>query len=142
MVAILYRYAQSKKYDVSVGENTKLLGYSDAGSVSEYAVPAMQWACGAGLINGSDGKLMPQGDAQRAQVAAILMRFSENIAKAKYVRHIPPFRLLSMSMDRVSSPSFLRAGPSLQNRDGPARVLMRKAAAKARGTANGAPLAR
>ena len=45
MAVILYRYAQSKKYDVSVGENTKLLGYSDAGSVSEYAAPAMQWAC-------------------------------------------------------------------------------------------------
>ena len=81
MAVILYRYAQSKKYDVSVGKDTNLLSYTDVAGVSEYAVPAMQWACGAKLINGSDGKLMPQGDAQRAQVAAILMRFVQNVAK-------------------------------------------------------------
>ncbi len=81
MAVILYRYAQSKKYDVSVGKDTNLLSYTDVAGVSEYAMPAMQWACGAKLINGNDGKLMPQGDAQRAQVAAILMRFAQNVAK-------------------------------------------------------------
>lgn len=50
MAAILYRYAQLKGYDVSVGEDTNILSYTDAGQISEYAIPAMQWACGAGLI--------------------------------------------------------------------------------------------
>lgn len=77
MAAILYRYAKYKKYDVSIGETTNILSYKDAFDVSEYAIAAMQWACGAGLMQGSGGKLMPQGDATRAQVAAILHRFDE-----------------------------------------------------------------
>lgn len=81
MAAILYRYAQFKGYDVSVGEDTNILSYTDAEGVGEWAIPSMQWACGAGLINGSAGKLMPQGEATRAQVAAILHRFCENIVK-------------------------------------------------------------
>ena len=81
MAAILYRYAQLKGYDVSVGEDTNILSYTDAESVGKWAIPSMQWACGAGLINGSAGKLMPQGEATRCQVAAILHRFCENIVK-------------------------------------------------------------
>ncbi|MPM08142.1 hypothetical protein SDC9_54454 [bioreactor metagenome] len=81
MVAILWRYAINKGYDVSVGERTSILSYSDAGSVSKYAVPSVQWACGAGLINGSDGKLMPQSNAARCQVAAMLHRFCISVAK-------------------------------------------------------------
>ena len=48
--------------------------------LSEYAIPAMQWACGAGVINGTgDGStLTPQGQATRAQAAVMLMRFCEN----------------------------------------------------------------
>ena len=41
----------------------------------------MQWAVGEGLIAGSEGKLLPQGNATRAQVATILMRFIQNIAE-------------------------------------------------------------
>ncbi|HIT30014.1 MAG TPA: S-layer homology domain-containing protein, partial [Candidatus Scatomorpha stercoravium] len=42
--------------------------------------PAMQWACGAGVITGvTDATLVPQGEATRAQVAAMLMRFCEAI---------------------------------------------------------------
>lgn len=74
-VTILYRYARFKGIDVSVGEDTNILSYEDASAVSEYAVPAMQWACGAGLVNGSAGKLMPDGSATRAQTAAMLSRF-------------------------------------------------------------------
>lgn len=48
LATMLYRYAQYKGYDVSVGENTNILSYSDVSSVSEYAMEAMQWACGAG----------------------------------------------------------------------------------------------
>lgn len=81
LAAILYRYAQYKGYDVSVGENTNLLSYHDALTVSEYTIPAMQWACGAGLIQGDNGNLMPRGNAERCQAAAILHRFVENVAK-------------------------------------------------------------
>ena len=52
----------------------------DANRVSGYAKDAVQWAAGEGIINGSDGKLLPQGNATYVQVAAILMRFTENIA--------------------------------------------------------------
>jgi hypothetical protein len=76
---ILFRYAQYKGYDVSVGEDTNILSYADAFSVSEYAIPAMQWACGAGLIHGNGDQLMPNGVASRAQAAAILHRFCENV---------------------------------------------------------------
>lgn len=78
LAAILYRYAQYKKYDVS-GANI-LDGYTDAQSVSSYAVPALQWANAAGVITGKSGsKLDPKGNATRAEVAAMLMRFCENV---------------------------------------------------------------
>lgn len=80
LAAILYRYAQYKKYDVSVGEDTNILSYNDAQSISSYAIPAIQWACGAGVVTGKSGsKLDPKGNATRAEVAAMLMRFSENV---------------------------------------------------------------
>ncbi|MEA4942180.1 MAG: hypothetical protein VB094_06520 [Oscillibacter sp.] len=50
MAAILYRYAQYKGYDVSAGEDTKILSYEDALTISKYAIPALQWACGSSLI--------------------------------------------------------------------------------------------
>ena len=80
LAAILYRYAQYKKYDVSVGEDTNILSYDDAQSISTYAIPAIQWACGAGVVTGKSGsKLDPKGNAIRAEVAAMLMRFCENV---------------------------------------------------------------
>ena len=79
LAAMLYRYAQLMGYDVSIGENTNILSYADAFDVSEYAVSALQWACGAGIIHGTgDGStLTPQGETTRAQVATVLMRFCE-----------------------------------------------------------------
>ena len=79
LVTMLYRYAKASGKDVSVGEDTNILSYTDATTVSEYAVPAMQWACGAGIVNGANGKLNPQNNATRAEVAAILMRYCENV---------------------------------------------------------------
>lgn len=80
LAAILYRYAQYKKYDVSVGEDTNILSYNDAQSISSYAISAIQWACGAGVVTGKSGsKLDPKGNATRAEVAAMLMRFCENV---------------------------------------------------------------
>jgi len=80
-VTILWRYAQYKGYDVSVGEDTNILSYEDAFSVSEYAIPAMQWACGAGLMQGDGINLTPKADATRAQAAALFQRFCENVAE-------------------------------------------------------------
>ena len=79
MAAMLWRYAQRKGYDVSMGEDTNILSYTDVADLGEYAIPAMQWACGAGIINGTgDGStLIPLGRATRAQAAVMLMRFCE-----------------------------------------------------------------
>ena len=79
LAVMLHRYAQHEGYDVSIGEDTNILSYTDAFDVSEYAVSALQWACGAGIIHGTgDGStLTPQGETTRAQVATVLMRFCE-----------------------------------------------------------------
>ncbi|WP_418693296.1 CocE/NonD family hydrolase [Agathobaculum sp.] len=71
LVTMLYRYAGSPKAD------GKLDNFSDSASVSSYAENAMQWAVANGIVNGSNGKLNPQDNATRAEVAAILMRFCE-----------------------------------------------------------------
>ena len=77
---MLYRYAAAKGCDVSIGESTNILSYADFASISEYAVPAMQWACGSGIVTGvTDSTLEPQGTATRAQCAAMLMRFIEGV---------------------------------------------------------------
>ena len=85
--ALLWRYAKHKGYDVSVGEETNILSYSDAFSVSGYAVPAMQWACGAGIIEGKTAqwglRLDPRGVTSRAELSVMLLRFSEWLAGAE-----------------------------------------------------------
>ena len=81
LAAMLYRYAQYKKADVSVGEDTNILSFDDAFDVSGYAVSAMQWACGAGVMQGANGKLLPTAEATRAQTAAMLHRFCEDVLK-------------------------------------------------------------
>ena len=80
MATILYRYAQYKKLDVSASAD--LTAFVDGAKTSAWAADAMEWAVGAGLINGLEGNtLAPQGTSTRAQVAAVLMRFCENIVK-------------------------------------------------------------
>ena len=85
MAAILYRYAQHKGYDVSAGEDTNILSFDDAFAVSEYAIPAMQWACGSGMVHGiaRDGRMLlaPRDTTTRAQTATLLMRFQSAFAK-------------------------------------------------------------
>ena len=77
LAAILYRYAKYQDKDVKA--SASLDSFSDAASVSSYALDAMRWACGMKLINGANGKLDPTGLATRAQVAAILQRYCENV---------------------------------------------------------------
>ncbi len=73
IAAILYRYAGAE-----VVEEDSLKDFTDAGKVNAYAVDAMNWAVSVGLINGvAEGELAPQGNATRAQIATILMRYCE-----------------------------------------------------------------
>ena len=74
LVTMLYRYAGSP-----AGAGS-LTGFADAASVSSWAGEAMAWAVNAGVINGKDGnRLDPQGTATRAEVAQVLMNFSQNV---------------------------------------------------------------
>ncbi len=74
MAAILYRYAGYKGYDVT--KLSDLAGYADAGAVSGWALPAVKWAVGEGVVEGTDAAtLSPYGDSTRAQVATIFMHF-------------------------------------------------------------------
>lgn len=77
---MLYNYARYKGMDVSAGEDTNILSYNDALSISDYAYAALQWACGTGIINGDNNdNLNPQSSVTRAEVAAMLQRFIENV---------------------------------------------------------------
>ena len=81
LAAILYRYAQHKGYDTGTG-SAALGGYTDAGQISPYALPAMGWANRTGLITGRTATTLdPQGQATRAEAATILMRFGEAFAQ-------------------------------------------------------------
>ena len=83
MATILYRYAKNNGIDTS--ERANLNSFPDAEKISGYAKEAMQWAVAEELVNGSTeggiAYLQPQGNATRAQVAAILMRFIQNVAE-------------------------------------------------------------
>ena len=80
LAAMLYRYAKLKGYDVSASAD--ISGYTDASGVSGWATDAMRWAVSAGLINGRTATtLAPQGNATRAEVASILMRFMQKYTK-------------------------------------------------------------
>ena len=75
LAAMLFRYAM---YDgltaVALSEN--LISFPDEQQLSDWAIPAMQWAVGSGIINGTpEGKLAPQSTATRAQAAAMIGRY-------------------------------------------------------------------
>ncbi len=78
IAAIMFRYAQYKGVDaVTLEEN---LHFTDAGEISEYAVSAMNWAVGKGIMKGKSATTInPKDNATRAEIAAILQRFVENI---------------------------------------------------------------
>ena len=78
LASVLYLYAQFKGYDVSVGEETNILSYDDVFEISEYAIPAMQYVAGSGLISGkTKSTLNPKDNTTRAEIAVILSRFIE-----------------------------------------------------------------
>lgn len=80
MAALLYRYAQFQGNDTTA-DDAVIEQFADYASVSNYAVDAMNWAVEDGLMNGTDNSMLaPLGNATRAEVATILMRFVENAA--------------------------------------------------------------
>lgn len=81
LAAILYRYAAYKGYDVTQG-GMAVREFSDYESISGYARGSVAWAVNAGIVSGKgNNALDPSGVATRAEVASMLMRFCENIAK-------------------------------------------------------------
>ena len=85
MATLLYRFAGYKGYDVGIGEDTDLLRFVDGAAVGGYAVPAMRWACGSGLMTGAQRNggmaLAPRDTTTRAQTATLLTRFQSTFAK-------------------------------------------------------------
>ena len=83
LVTIMWRYAKYKGIDVNVGENTNILSYEGVVSVSDWAIPAMQWACGAGVVEGIESAegmtLAPKTFADRATIATIFQRYCEEV---------------------------------------------------------------
>lgn len=77
LAAILFRYAKSCGMDVSVGENTNILSYTDAFDWSSWAVPALQWAVGSGLYEDKNGRLDARGTVTQSEAEDILSRFSD-----------------------------------------------------------------
>ena len=100
LVQMLYLY-----YTVYMGigavDSKALDAFKDAGSVSSYALDAMRWACGNGVVSGAGAKLSPQANASRAQVAEILMRFLK-LLDARQRRHHASPRLVGSSTIRRS----------------------------------------
>ena len=82
LATMLHRFAEYAAMDVSVGEDTNLLSYKDADEIGGWAMEAMQWAVGSGVVGGyTDGSgeptgyLGPKDECQRAHAATMLMRF-------------------------------------------------------------------
>lgn len=75
LAAILMNYAKFRGYDVSA--RSDFSAYEDAASASGWAHDGLSWAIAKGFLQGSEGKLMPGGNAERCQLAAILQRFAE-----------------------------------------------------------------
>ncbi len=75
MAVMMYRYANMRGLDISAEGD--MSGFPDAGQVSSFADREVKWAVGAGLIKGDGGNVNPQGTAERAQCATIIMRFME-----------------------------------------------------------------
>lgn len=74
--SVIYLYALFKGEDVRVGEETNILSYDDFSDISEYAIPAMQFVCGAEIMNGkTQSTLNPKDNTTRAEVAVMLERF-------------------------------------------------------------------
>ena len=83
LAAMLFRYAKYKGIDMSKYESTDLSSFADAAYISDYALSAVKWACGAGIIKGAgdESSLSPKGETSRAEIAVMFMRYCVNISK-------------------------------------------------------------
>ena len=82
LAAILYRYANFKGYDVSIGEDTNILSYDDAFEISDWAIPAVQWACGTDVLDSANtAAIRPTEAATRGEIAHAIHAFLENVAE-------------------------------------------------------------
>ena len=82
LAAILFRYANWKGYDTSIGEDTNILSYDDAFTWGDWAVSALQWACGTGVLEDVPvGMLRPTDDAIRGEIAHAIRVFFEEVVK-------------------------------------------------------------
>lgn len=105
LAVILLRYCRYKGYDTD--HRAALSSYEDAEAISDYARSAMQWAVGAGLMEGvSDRTLAPNGHATRGQAAALLMRLCTTKQEPQEEEHRRPggSTLLPPSPDRPDDP--------------------------------------
>ena len=80
LVAILYKYTQFKKYDLTM-KSTGLDKYPDCASISNYAMIPMLWAVSNGVISGTDRGLEPTASANRAQVAVMMKAYNEHVVE-------------------------------------------------------------
>lgn len=79
LATILYQYAKLMKYDTTAA-GMAIREFSDYDQIASYATEGLGWANAAGLVKGTDGKINPEGTAQRCQVAVILSRFCQTVA--------------------------------------------------------------
>ncbi|OUN08239.1 hypothetical protein B5G43_02335 [Flavonifractor sp. An92] len=80
LVTMLYRYANQAGLTT---DHRSALNFTDADSVSSWAEEAVNWACEAGILQGSDNQLRPGATATRAEVASILMRFADLVVSQR-----------------------------------------------------------
>lgn len=83
LVTMLYRYA--KQAGLSA-DRRGTLNFTDADSISPWAEEAVSWACESGILQGSDNQLRPASSATRAEVASILMRFTDLVVRSGSAR--------------------------------------------------------
>lgn len=74
IAVIMWRYAKYKNYNVNIEDNN-IFSYNDASTISEWAILAMEWLCGEGIIQGENNNLMAKAFTTRSQAAAIIQRF-------------------------------------------------------------------
>ena len=76
IAAIMFRFAEYKGYDITAGENVQIANYDDFGSINDYAISAVKYAIGSGLMKGrTDRTINPRDNATRAEIATIIRRF-------------------------------------------------------------------
>ena len=76
IATIIYRYAQYNNYDTSVVETTDLSSFKDADQISDYALDAMKYVVGIGIISGRPGAILaPKDYASRAEFVQILYNY-------------------------------------------------------------------